>query len=248
DEPGFNAAPILTNEIPENNTEYDIYFDPAFVFDTIPYLSITCTDTEGDNMSVHWFSNSSGSWVKFAQNSSILNETATQPLTNWTTFGIWYYWSVNVSDSKNWTNATYRFMISANIAPAEVGAGWLLVSLPINETVSKFDVRVINETQNYTWQEAVDNTIILMFLYNWSVEFQNYQSASHFVPYEGYWIYLYDLSYELWVSTESVSYNASIIAGGSGGNGFVYQLLFGALFLMIGLFIPFRKKNHIDKK
>lgn len=245
-----NTAPILTNESPTHTSDNNVYFPEDFVFDTIPYLFINCTDDDGHTMTVHWYSNSSGSWIKFAQNNSVLNETVTQGLTNWSTFGIWYYWSANVTDTYNWTNATYRFMISAGIAPADKGddAGWRITSLPVNTTVSRFDVRVINATQNYSWQEAVDLEIILAFVYGWNEENQYYEFSSSFAPYRGYWIYLYDLSYELWVYTESVSSNASIIVSESGGNGFVYQLIFGALFLMIGLFIPFRKKNHIDKK
>ena len=87
----------------------------------IPNLYVVCRDNDTqDTMNVTWMSNSSGAWVQFATNNNIANNTnITQINTNFSSPGTTYYWSINLTDGTNWTNATYSFM--TNYAPTQSG-------------------------------------------------------------------------------------------------------------------------------
>lgn len=111
---------------------------------------------------------------------------------------------------KVWNNYT------ADCTPTEVsplGAynKWKLVSLPLNETVSKYDVRLLGAGNNYSWNEAVTNTIILNFVYRWILPAQYYDTTDYFYGYEGFWMYFYE-DYDLWIEECSggEEYNTSI--------------------------------------
>jgi len=83
----------------------------------IPALYVICSDSDGDTMNATWWSNSSGSWIQFASNTGIANNTnITQTNNNFSSAGTTYWWSVNVTDGYNWTNATYSF--TTNYAPS----------------------------------------------------------------------------------------------------------------------------------
>ena len=75
-----------------------------------PMLNITVCDANGDLMNITWYSNSSGSWQVFGTNSSVGNGTYHQTFSNATENGKWWYWKVNVTDGKNYTESNvYKF-------------------------------------------------------------------------------------------------------------------------------------------
>ncbi len=86
----------------------------------IPSLHVVCSDSDSDEMTATWWSNSSTSWVQFATNNSISSgNNITQTNTNFSSSGTTYYWSVNLTDGCNWTNTTYSF--TTNYAPTQTG-------------------------------------------------------------------------------------------------------------------------------
>jgi len=93
--------PIQSGEAPSNeSTRTDI----------TPQLYVNCTADTGDTMNATWLSNSSGSLVQFASNTSISSGTnITQSNSNFSEYGTTYWWSVHLSDGTNWTNNTYHF-------------------------------------------------------------------------------------------------------------------------------------------
>jgi hypothetical protein len=92
-----------------------------------------------------------------------------------------------------------------------LGEEWNLVSLPLNESVHKDNITVNYLGVNYTWQQAVDNSTILSFIYGWNATNQNYESTDTLEPGEGYWMYAYS-DCTLWITTNT-SNNDDYITG-----------------------------------
>jgi hypothetical protein len=65
-----------------------------------PTLSINVSDADGDNMTITWYSNSSGSWQIFGTNFTTENGTFYQVFSNATENGKWWYWNVSVDDGE----------------------------------------------------------------------------------------------------------------------------------------------------
>jgi hypothetical protein len=90
-----------------------------------------------------------------------------------------------------------HFQISCSVAPPEyhykvsLNTEWNLVSFPVNTSVSPNDITVNYLGVNYTWQQAVDNTIILGFIYGWNAPGQYYDPADALSLGQGYWMYAY---------------------------------------------------------
>ncbi len=68
---------------------------------------------------------------------------------------------------------------------------WNIMGIPFNSTLPKEDLIIHYAGADYTWQEAVDNTIILGFIYDWNRITQTYALSDDFVPTYGYWMYSY---------------------------------------------------------
>lgn len=143
-------------------------------------------------------------------------------------------------------------------ADPKLKTGWNFVSLPKNETVYKYDVFVRNDTQNYTFQQAIDNGIILRFLYGWNRTLQSYYDSDYFEPYNGYQFYCYIDDYELWINgtctgnvtkfniTINNTYNFSYNYGVEKGNfNMVAYAGFTSSIMAIGLFLHRRKNKNI---
>lgn len=115
-----NTAPTITGEIPANQSTG---------IGVTPQLNVTVGDSDSDWLNVTWLSNSSGSWVWFARNSSIngasLPLSIVQTNTNFSTELTKYWWSVNVSDGTDWTNETYSFTTEANATWQNLSYGYL---------------------------------------------------------------------------------------------------------------------------
>ena len=96
-----NTAPTLSGESPVNSSTG---------ISITPSLHVICTDADSDTMTVTWRSNSSGSWVDFATNTSIsTTDNITQTNSNFSAYSTTYYWSINCTDATDWTNETYHF-------------------------------------------------------------------------------------------------------------------------------------------
>ncbi|VVB60525.1 Uncharacterised protein [uncultured archaeon] len=70
---------------------------------------------------------------------------------------------------------------------------WNLISLPVDATISKADIIVRYNGQNYTWAQAVSEGIVLNTIYNWQRgTTQAYGfTTSTLLPGEGYWMWAY---------------------------------------------------------
>lgn len=86
---------------------------------------------------------------------------------------------------------------------------WDLVSIPCDEVIHKNNMYVRNDTNNYTWAQAVSNGIIKDYIYNYSKANQEYQETSYFNGSLGHWLYFYYDDYELWNS----SFEPNIFSG-----------------------------------
>ena len=103
-----NQHPTQTGEAPTNEST-EININPA--------LYVICTDADSDTMTAQWWYNDTTTeqWYQFATNNSINSGTnITQTNTNFSNYTTTYYWSVNLTDGCNWTNATYYFTTKIN--------------------------------------------------------------------------------------------------------------------------------------
>ena len=82
----------------------------------IPFLNITVDDVNDDTLTAYWYSNSSGSWIIFATNTSINTAGGAvniiQKNINFSDCGKKYWWSINLTDGAFWNNKTYYFTVS----------------------------------------------------------------------------------------------------------------------------------------
>ena len=96
-----DSPPTQSNENPTNGS-IEVSREPS--------LSVYCSDPNLDTLSAYWYWNNSGTWELFAQDLNFASpDTITQTNTNFTDYSSTYYWSVNLTDGNNWTNATYHF-------------------------------------------------------------------------------------------------------------------------------------------
>jgi len=92
---------------------------------------------------------------------------------------------------------TRHFQITCNITSVEyyyrvpLKEEWNLISLPVNQSISKNDITANYLGLNYTWQEAVSAHIVLGFIYGWNATYQNYELTDVLCPGQGYWMYTY---------------------------------------------------------
>ncbi|MCX6667835.1 MAG: DUF2341 domain-containing protein [Euryarchaeota archaeon] len=104
-----NYKPTQTGETPVNQ---------SISVDKTPSLHVICSDTDGDTMTAYWYSNSSDTWKQFAVNASVSSGTnITQTNTNFSGASTKYWWSVNLTDGKDWANYTYYFTTRATYMP-----------------------------------------------------------------------------------------------------------------------------------
>lgn len=102
-----NSAPILTGESPSN--------DSVFI-QRYPKLSVYISDSNGDTLSVFWYTNASGSWTKIQTNASV-SPNATFVLNNFTVANKYitkYWWRVNVNDGTTNDSVVYHFTTKAS--------------------------------------------------------------------------------------------------------------------------------------
>jgi len=90
------------------------------------------------------------------------------------------------------TQYQFKILCSNVLQITELHTQWNIMSLPFNQSVSKSNLTVNYEGTNYTWQEAVNNNIILGFIYSWKrTAPQHYELTDILEPGYGYWIYAF---------------------------------------------------------
>ena len=97
------GAPTIANEYPPNrNTQTERQ----------PVCHVDVFDIEGDNLTVVWYENSTGSWVERQNNSNITaNSTVYWTYSQASSYSTTYWWRVIVDDGTYNTTATFNFTV-----------------------------------------------------------------------------------------------------------------------------------------
>ena len=66
-----------------------------------------------------------------------------------------------------------------------------LVSIPFIGCFDKNNIIVIDNRAVYSWSEAVNEGVILNFVYHWNRQMQSYESTDILEYSYGYWMYSY---------------------------------------------------------
>jgi VCBS repeat-containing protein len=86
----------------------------------------------------------------------------------------------------------FQIICSNILEITQLKTKWNIVSVPFNQSVDKSDLIVSYDSVNYTWEEAVNNNIVLEFIYNWDRnDPQHYELTDILEPGYGFWIYSY---------------------------------------------------------
>lgn len=95
------GAPTISNEYPPNkNTKTEIK----------PICHVDVFDIEGDNLTIYWYENSTGSWVLRNTDTNITaNSTVYWTYSQASSYSTKYFWRVIVNDSTVNVSATYYF-------------------------------------------------------------------------------------------------------------------------------------------
>ena len=101
-------------------------------------------------------------------------------------YGCWMY---AYYDCELWAQGIGTFETDNYIT--DLLTNWNIVGLPDDESVHKENLTVYYNETEYTWQEAVNNTIILGFSYEWNETNQNYEITDMLKPGGGCWMYAY---------------------------------------------------------
>jgi hypothetical protein len=96
-----NLKPFISSESPVDKSVDMPIGDTKF--------KIRVFDIENDLMNITFMTNETGSWGIIGSNNSVSNGNYQQMYTI-TDYSKVYWWSVNCSDGKNWTNETYSFI------------------------------------------------------------------------------------------------------------------------------------------
>ena len=125
---------------------------------TSPSLYVNCSDNDSDVLSATWWYNDSDDWWPFGYNSSF-NPSAnvSQSNSNFSNYSATYYWSVNVTDGRNWTNATYHFSTRAQNCPDAPGSFTVSVQNRTKIAVSWTDDDEADATR-LEWNNAADGS------------------------------------------------------------------------------------------
>ena len=96
-----NNLPVVSGVYPVNHT-----------LDVIPCprLFATVSDDDGVSLTVEWWSNATGDWIRMGYNLSVASGSNVSCLSgNLSGYDNMYNWSVNVSDGTDWTNHSFDF-------------------------------------------------------------------------------------------------------------------------------------------
>lgn len=79
----------------------------------------------------------------------------------------------------------------------ELKEGWNIIGYPNQGTISKYDISIIYNNETYNWTKAVNDWIIINFIYDWDQEHQWYVFVDNIEGGYGYWMFSY-FNCELW--------------------------------------------------
>lgn len=107
---GENSYPSLSGESPTNGSNNSQLYTSC---------NIVVSDSDGDLLTVTIYENTTGNWVLQQTNTSVSSGTNVSwaNFSNASSYSTTYNWSVNVTDSYNWTNATYSFTTRSQYLP-----------------------------------------------------------------------------------------------------------------------------------
>jgi hypothetical protein len=106
----FRATAEISNPYPANNS---INICP------VVSMGISILHINGDNMTIQWLTNATGTWQQFGFNhSSVPNGTWYKIAPVFEFYNTTYYWRVNVTDSERW-NLSSIFIFTTAATPSE---------------------------------------------------------------------------------------------------------------------------------
>lgn len=111
------GAPTISNEYPPNrNTQTELQ----------PICHIDVQDIEGDNLTIYWYENSTGSWILRKTDENITaNSTVYWSFSQANQYSTRYYWRVVANDGTINTTATYYFTTKPQqTSPPSGGGGY----------------------------------------------------------------------------------------------------------------------------
>ena len=93
-----------------------------------------------------------------------------------------------------YTNNNCEIWITSNVGvednfAIELSIGWNLIGLPSNTSIGKENLTILFDETEYTWNEAIDNSIIFPFVFGWNKIIQNYVTVDTLYSGLGYWTY-----------------------------------------------------------
>jgi len=137
---GPNQPPTISNEYPANNsTQIDIQ----------PLCHIDVFDIDGDDLTIYWYENSTGSWVlRRTEYNVSANSTVYWSFMDANQYLTTYYWMVNVTDSIYNTNAIFNFTTKSKPSTPRPPSGGYTPppnQLPI-AIITAPDTAYVNET------------------------------------------------------------------------------------------------------
>ena len=104
-----NSPSNATNEYPASNSTG---------ISLQPNCHVDVSDPDGDSITVDWYENTTGSWVKQQTNSSVSSgSTVYWTYTNASSGNTVYYWKVELNDGLNTADYIYHFTTTANAPP-----------------------------------------------------------------------------------------------------------------------------------
>ncbi|MBU1940796.1 MAG: tandem-95 repeat protein, partial [Candidatus Thermoplasmatota archaeon] len=78
-----------------------------------------------------------------------------------------------------------------NLHIISLQTSWNLIAIPFYTTFDKTDIKVINNSIEYSWDDAVNQGIIITIVYEWDRLTQNYNFVTTLEPGQGYWMWSY---------------------------------------------------------
>ncbi len=134
---------------------------------TMEYISMQKIGNESNPQEIIYYVNTS--YSEYGRYKVLISATDIQGL-------------VNVSDE-------FSFLI-ASIEPVTIlTKGWNFISVPVNDTISKYHLMVLNNDTYYDWNKSCQQQFINPTIFSWERETQSYGFASDLKPGYGYWLY-----------------------------------------------------------
>ena len=69
--------------------------------------------------------------------------------------------------------------------------GWNLIGSPFNKSIPLNELIIFYDGMNYTWNEAINNSLIMPWIYTVNRSLGIYEAVNEIKPGYGYWIYCY---------------------------------------------------------